>query len=217
MAGRIARGVSGLVGLGQEAYQHNKEKKEKAAQAQASSSGPSNPPAQDPHGAPSSYQEPQPPSYVGVVDQEKGETDISVSSDEEDDEDLWIEDDAQNEVAPHEQQTKRPKTHGAEEWVQALIARNPAPPMQMVPLPAPVCIPQRRPGSRTRGFVRAYAPALADGGIDEKAWLEIMDGFQEQMGGQNWFNAANLAVALSVLSYTASVAVSIPSKSRSHP
>lgn len=35
-------------------------------------------------------------------------------------------------------------------------------------LPCPVIIPQRRPESRDRGFVRAYAPNLVDSGIDHE-------------------------------------------------
>lgn len=194
--GRVARGVSGLVGLGQEAYHHNKEKK---AQAAASGSGIGQP-------QPQSHSEDrlEPPSYTHA-DTEKGETDISISSDE-DDEDLWLEDDAQEAIQPHKD--SRPHTSNAEKWAEAFIQRNPAPPNQLVSLPAPVVIPQKRPGARTRGFVRAYAPALADSGIDQKAWLEFMDGFQDQTKEQGWFNVTNLAVALSVLSYTAAVAVS---------
>ncbi|KAF2165065.1 hypothetical protein M409DRAFT_55965 [Zasmidium cellare ATCC 36951] len=206
MAGRIARGISGIVGLGQEAYQHNKEKKAAAAEtttAAGSSSAQPQPPNQP--------LAPPPPSYTNIVDKEKGETDISVSSsdEEDDDEDLWLEDDAQTAILPQTEEQPRPKIHNAEKWTTAFLQRHPPPPSQPVPLPAAVVIPQRRPGSRTRGFVRAYAPALADSGIDEKAWLEFMDGFHEQTEQQGYFNVTNIAVALSVMSYTISCGPSI--------
>ncbi|KAK1824832.1 hypothetical protein LTR12_000627 [Friedmanniomyces endolithicus] len=44
-------------------------------------------------------------------------------------------------------------------------------------LPLPVIIPQRRPRNKTRGFVRAYAPVLADSGIDQATFLSFLDNF----------------------------------------
>ena len=46
-------------------------------------------------------------------------------------------------------------------------------------LSCPVIIPQRRPGSKTRGFMRAYAPVLADYDIDEKAFLVFLKAFHK--------------------------------------
>lgn len=188
MAQKLAKGISGLVGLGQEAYQHNKEKKAAATAAEPSSAQP-RPVC------------PAPPSYTDVVDREKGETDVTTSSDEEDDEELWLEDDAQTAIQPAKEES-RPKIHNAAKWTEAFLRRNPPPPLQQVPLPAPVIIPQRRPGSRTRGFIQAYAPAMADSGIDQKAWLEIMSGFHEQTEQEGYFHVTNIAIALSVMSYT---------------
>ena len=44
-------------------------------------------------------------------------------------------------------------------------------------LAAPVVLPERRPGHRTRGFVRAYSPALFPCGIDQTMWMEFLDVF----------------------------------------
>lgn len=41
----------------------------------------------------------------------------------------------------------------------------------------PVIIPQRRPRDRSRGFARAYAPALADHGIDQETFLRFIKDF----------------------------------------
>ena len=41
------------------------------------------------------------------------------------------------------------------------------------PLSMPVIIPERRPGFKTRGFVRAYAPVLEEAGIDQDTFIEV--------------------------------------------
>jgi hypothetical protein len=43
----------------------------------------------------------------------------------------------------------------------------------------PVMIPQRRPEDKSRGWVRAYAPALMDCGIDQYTFLNFLDAFHE--------------------------------------
>ncbi|KAK3635351.1 hypothetical protein LTR56_014776 [Elasticomyces elasticus] len=45
------------------------------------------------------------------------------------------------------------------------------------PLPLPVIIPQRRPRTRARGFIRAYAPVLDDCGINEATFLAFLVDF----------------------------------------
>jgi hypothetical protein len=42
-------------------------------------------------------------------------------------------------------------------------------------LPCPVIIPQRRPKNKERGFIRAYAPALLECGIDEATFMNFID------------------------------------------
>jgi hypothetical protein len=46
-------------------------------------------------------------------------------------------------------------------------------------LPFPVVLPQRRPRTKSRGFVRAYAPVLADLGIDQASFLEFLNGLHK--------------------------------------
>ena len=41
-------------------------------------------------------------------------------------------------------------------------------------LPYPVVLPQRRPGTKARGFVRAYAPVLQDTGIEQEMFLQFL-------------------------------------------
>ena len=58
---------------------------------------------------------------------------------------------------------------------------HPAPttPRPTAKLPMPVVLPQRRPRNRNRGFVRAYAPVLADQDIDQPLFFDFLDGFEK--------------------------------------
>ncbi|OBR11527.1 FAD binding domain protein [Colletotrichum higginsianum IMI 349063] len=60
-------------------------------------------------------------------------------------------------------------------------------------LPLPVILPQRRPEKRARGFLRAYAPLLADVGIEENTFLDFIDTFNKALEPNPWINALNLA------------------------
>ena len=51
---------------------------------------------------------------------------------------------------------------------------KPSPPRKFA-LSTPIVVPQRRPGTKTRGFQRAYPPVLEEVGIDEDAFLAILD------------------------------------------
>jgi hypothetical protein len=46
-------------------------------------------------------------------------------------------------------------------------------------LPCPVIIPQRRPENKERGFIRAYAPALLECGIDEATFMNFIDSLNQ--------------------------------------
>lgn len=60
-------------------------------------------------------------------------------------------------------------------------------------LELPVIIAQRRPKTRARGFVRAYAPELANVGIDQTTWLDFLDTFDKSSRASPWLKAINLA------------------------
>lgn len=63
--------------------------------------------------------------------------------------------------------------------VQKFLTSHPAPTHATGRLPCPVIIPQRRPRTKSRGFVRAYAPVLADCGIDQDTFLEFLKTFHK--------------------------------------
>ncbi|OJJ05752.1 hypothetical protein ASPVEDRAFT_87088 [Aspergillus versicolor CBS 583.65] len=60
-------------------------------------------------------------------------------------------------------------------------------------LPYPVILPQRRPSSRKRGFIRAYAPVLEGFGIDQTIFLDFLDTAERAGQARPWMNAINLA------------------------
>lgn len=57
----------------------------------------------------------------------------------------------------------------------------------------PVVLPQRRPGERSRGFVKAYAPELLNAGIDQDTWLSFLDVLTKATMADPRLNAINLA------------------------
>lgn len=61
-----------------------------------------------------------------------------------------------------------------DEMIQRLVRMAGPPPQSLRQIPCPVILPQRRPGQKDRGFVRAYAPVLADCGISQDVFLRFL-------------------------------------------
>ena len=59
-------------------------------------------------------------------------------------------------------------------------------------LPLPVLIPQRRPGSKSRGFTLAYAPRLEQCGINEQEFLEFLVDVNISLKGNQYLNAIEI-------------------------
>jgi hypothetical protein len=60
-------------------------------------------------------------------------------------------------------------------------------------LQTPVLLTQRRPGTRTRGFIRAYAPCLNAVGIDQATFLSLIDAINAATIPSPLIQALNLA------------------------
>ena len=60
-------------------------------------------------------------------------------------------------------------------------------------LRSPVVIPQRRPGNRQRGFVKAYAPDLEAFGIDEETFLAFIKETNQAAQASKWLYAIQVA------------------------
>ena len=157
MISGLVKGIGASVGLVNEAIAHRKEKKGKEAQS---------------------------------TDLQSQEDDAS-DSDLEDDEIAWRLDEAAEAADEQSHPTEKkkeaegdePPEYTVNELVDNFVAHHPAPPpaysAPIGKLAAPVVLPQKRPRAKGRGFVRAYAPMLAECGIDQSTFLEFLDGFDK--------------------------------------
>ncbi|KAL1859224.1 hypothetical protein Plec18170_002340 [Paecilomyces lecythidis] len=60
-------------------------------------------------------------------------------------------------------------------------------------LALPVVIPQRRPGKKQRGFMRAYAPVLSDFGISQEHFHDFLNALNKAVQVSKWIAAIQLA------------------------
>ena len=100
---------------------------------------------------------------------------------ESDDEEAWALDAAQEDEEPQAAKLDIQKAKTVKQLLDAFATLHPppTPPRATANLPMPVVLPQRRPKHRDRGFVRAYAPVLADQGIDQALFFDFLDGFEK--------------------------------------
>lgn len=93
---------------------------------------------------------------------------------------------------PKPEEPKEPKE--PKDVAKAFLQRHPfenqADPNTKLALP--VILPQRRPKDRGRGFVRAYAPVLADVDIDQETFLDLIDSFNKSLEPNPYLYAINL-------------------------
>lgn len=61
------------------------------------------------------------------------------------------------------------------DMIRELVLLAGPPPQPAQRLPCPVIIPQRRPGNKSRGFVRAYAPVMEGCGVGQDVFLKFQD------------------------------------------
>lgn len=103
-------------------------------------------------------------------------TDDSTSSSE--DEEAWALDDTVEET-----QLKKSYSIGGQVSIKSLVdgvlVTSRPPPYSVPELGMPIILPQRRPGHRGRGFVRAYAPILDNYGIDQQTFLRFLVNFDD--------------------------------------
>jgi len=109
---------------------------------------------------------------------------------ENDLEDDWALDDAQDEIIRDQTPEATPPAGVLED---DFLIHHPPPNYTVGRLPMPVVLPQRRPKTRSRGFIRAYAPVLENCGIDQATWLEFLDSFERNSAASPWINAINMA------------------------
>ncbi|KAJ5925416.1 hypothetical protein N7454_008055 [Penicillium verhagenii] len=101
------------------------------------------------------------------------------------------------------EETKEKKTA---RMIRELVSMA-GPPGPKTKLPFPVIIPQRRPGAKKRGFVRAYAPVLQDCGIGQDVFLKFISDFHKASQASMWLQV--IVVGASITSWSPSLAVSL--------
>lgn len=130
-------------------------------------------------------------------------------------EEQWALDEAQEKLTHPSQETESDEPVDEGCLANRFISAYPAPPPYTLhsPLPrlsAPVVLPQRRPKNSTRGFIRAYAPALGVCGIDQAMFIDFLDTAEKACQASPWLHAINLAsIATVCLPSVTGIAVSI--------
>ncbi|KAF3385681.1 hypothetical protein DPV78_012436 [Talaromyces pinophilus] len=228
--GKISKKVASGIAFATEVHQHNKAKK--AARKQQELDGEvAQPPQAQPEDETRSVHTITPTSPNDQKEGEVSETPIQGGGD--DDEREWELDEAQDELVEGSEPQHKSKNGAAnpDKLIAAFLARHPlsititpsatSPPSyeaaisavqqgQTYKLEFPVVIPQRRPQSKRRGFIRAYAPDLANMGIDQATWLDFIETFNEASLANPWINALNLAaIATNALPTAIGFAVSL--------
>ena len=124
-----------------------------------------------------------------LVDEKQRDLSPEDESPLENDEQDWTLDEAADEVdgAPSDQhqaksdEKKNSARVNVDELIAKFMVKHPeiGRPVVCTSLPVPVILPQRRPGTKKRGFVRAYAPMLDECGINQKMFLDFLQTFDE--------------------------------------
>lgn len=80
------------------------------------------------------------------------------------------------------------KVRKEEEMVRALVRKAGPAPRPIQRIPCSVVIPQRRPRNKSRGFVRAYAPVLADCGVSQEVFLQFLEDWDKASKVGAWIS-----------------------------
>lgn len=169
--GKILQGITTPIGLASEAIASSKDKKRSKSDPDAHS------------GVPSEQVE-ELKTETSISDtteatsdhQQQGSEDYGIDRDET----TWALDEAAADDAKNKKDDEEAKSNTAPEITDLISSIQPGGPpayQRGSQMPFPVIIPQRRPGTKTRGFVRAYAPVLQDSGIDEAMFLNFLKSF----------------------------------------
>jgi hypothetical protein len=189
----IVRGAAAAVGFVSEAIKYRKAKQmraKKQADTTQLDVSPGTPQSQI-----SVQGEAQSPKQL----QPENQTEAAVSRDQVHDT-IWRLDDMHDTAAHQDDNSPRSPQDESRDVAAAFIARHPfltdAAPDAVThnaKITCPVVLPQRRPKDRARGFVRAYAPVLADAGIEQDTFLDFIDTFNKVIEPSPWLHAINLA------------------------
>ncbi|KAL5406928.1 hypothetical protein PMIN03_007479 [Paraphaeosphaeria minitans] len=180
LIGKLAQGVSVGIGLAGEKYHDRKERKDALAEQERGESSRS----------PDDYENKERPE----VD-EKSLEDAEMADDER----MWALDEAASPPPSYESITSNSDQAIAELAYTVAETKNYQTHIhngEVSRLPNPVIIPQRRPGSRARGWTRAYAPDLEPLGIDQDTFMKFLESWDKSAQGSPWFKAVSLTAGI---------------------
>ncbi|KAL8991710.1 MAG: hypothetical protein Q9169_007723 [Polycauliona sp. 2 TL-2023] len=86
--------------------------------------------------------------------------------------------------------------NAAEDETTKTVAATSSKPSPTEPLPYPIIIPQRRPKSKSRGFIRAYAPVLESKDLSQDMFLGFLKDFHTAAQASPIFNVVMIATAI---------------------
>ncbi|KAM0541626.1 hypothetical protein ACHAPJ_013174 [Fusarium lateritium] len=183
LLGSAVRGVAGGIGLVSESVSAYKEKKN--AEKQAASSDQS--------------RQPQTGNSASASNDTTQNEHLHPDQQEDSTERQWELDETQADLLSNPQggetlpQATQDDADLAASFLQAHGSVAPPLGQSTSRLELPVILAQRRPKDRTRGFIRGYAPVLEGVGIDQAAWLDFLDKFDESTKTSPWIEVINLA------------------------
>jgi hypothetical protein len=215
---RVVKLVGAGIGAARESYISHQEDKARASGSGSSSAveaGPSTGPAgpaRDPF--PGQLAEDAPPPYIETSEEHAQEliksgkavpVDVGSETDSDDElEEQWRLDEAAEAIDPpayEESEASDAEKRDPKDLVNEVLSIAPPAATRRALLPVPVVVPQRRPRTRARGFVRAYAPVLNDCAIDQKTFLTFL---------KNLHTATQASKGLSVVFLAAGVVGMVP-------
>ena len=215
--GPVVRLIGSGIGLASEAFAHHKQKKAEAANASSANASStegdvvevSNEQGADLISRGQAVQvgyngknEPTdaPPSYDELVNDEE-DWELDEAGDEENHGNVTLREKHSTEEKPD-----------VREILAEFLARHSivGTPMQdSSRLPCPVIIPQRRPRTKSRGFVKAYAPLLENCGIDQATWMDFLETFHKASQASPIFGG--ILIAGHLVGYVPSVSAMVAS------
>ena len=141
----------------------------------------------------------EPPSYNSAEENDEADWDLDEAAEESIREDLsWTRADISTGDVPY---PAAEKMAHIDSIVQSFLDKHPSSPgpKNTAELDCPVIIPQRRPGNRKRGFVHAYAPALADCGVDETTFSDFLKDLYRASQASRTLHAVDAGVLIAGL------------------
>jgi hypothetical protein len=208
---RVVKLVGAGIGAARESYINHQENARAGGSSSTTGAGPSTAPEAGGQ-LPRETSDDAPPPYIETTESHAQELiksgkavsvdDAYSDTDSSDDEleEQWRLDEAAEHIDPpaysESSTTEEAGKKEHKDLVAEVLKLAPAPTTRKAALAAPVVLPQRRPRSKGRGFVRAYAPLLNDCAIDQRTFLTFLKNFHTASQASKGFTVVFLAATV---------------------